>query len=68
MIRCIPCGPPLDQWQLARVVAVMLNQVEGVQHRIMVPASAPQRMEVRVPSSRAITASLPMPMIASIIP
>jgi hypothetical protein len=25
----------------------MLDQVEGVQHRLLTPASAPQRMEVR---------------------
>ena len=43
--------PPLalDQRQIAQVVAVMLDQVEGVQHRLMAPASAPQRMEVRRP-------------------
>jgi hypothetical protein len=33
-------------------------KLEGVQHRLMTPALAPQSMEVRrVPSSRAITAS-----------
>ena len=41
--------PPLalDQRQVAQVVAVMLDQVEGEQHRLMAPALAPQRMEVR---------------------
>ena len=43
--------PPLavDQRQVAQVVAVMLDQVEREQHRLMAPASAPQRMEVRRP-------------------
>jgi len=39
----------LDQGQVAQVVAVMLDQIEGVQHRLMAPASAPQRTEVRRP-------------------
>ena len=40
--------PPLalDQRQVAQVVAVMLDQVEGVQHHLTAPASVPQRMEV----------------------
>jgi len=43
--------PPLALYrrQIAQVVAIMLDQVEGVQHRLMAPASAPQRMEVRRP-------------------
>jgi hypothetical protein len=43
------CQPPLslDRRQVAKVVALMLDQVEGVQHRLATPASAPQRMEVR---------------------
>jgi len=43
--------PPLalDQLQLAQVVAVMLDQIEGEQHCLMASASAPQRMEVRRP-------------------
>ena len=43
--------PPLalDQRQVAQVVAVMLDQVEGEQHRLMAPAFASQRMEVRRP-------------------
>jgi hypothetical protein len=43
--------PPLalDQWQLAQVVAVVLQQVEGVQHHLTAPSSVPQRMEVRRP-------------------
>ena len=46
--------PPLalDQRQVAQIVAVMLDQVEGEQHRLMSPALAPQRAEVR----RAIVA------------
>jgi hypothetical protein len=39
----------LNQPQVAQVVAVMLDQVEGVQHRLMAPASGPQRTEVRHP-------------------
>jgi hypothetical protein len=39
----------LDQRQVAQVVAVMLDQVEGVQHCLTAPTSAPQRMEVRRP-------------------
>ena len=43
--------PPLalDQRQGAQVVAVELEQVEGVQHRLMAPALAAQRTEVRCP-------------------
>ena len=43
--------PPLalDQRQVAQVVAVMPDQVEGVQHHLTSPASAPQRTEVRRP-------------------
>ena len=36
----------LDQRQVAQVVAVLLDQVEGVQHCLMTPVSAPQRTEV----------------------
>jgi hypothetical protein len=45
------CKPPLslDQWQVAQVVAVMPDQVEREQHRLIAPASAPQRTEVRRP-------------------
>ena len=41
--------PPLalDQRHLAQVVAVMLDQIEGLQHRLMASAFAPQRAEVR---------------------
>ena len=39
----------LNQRQIAQVVAVMLDQVEGVQHRLLTPASAPQLVEVRRP-------------------
>jgi hypothetical protein len=43
--------PPLafDQWQLAKVVAVVLDQVEGVEHHRMAGAPGAQRMEVRPP-------------------
>jgi hypothetical protein len=43
--------PPLalDQRQVAKVRTVMLDQVEGEQHRLMAPAFAPQRAEVRCP-------------------
>ena len=39
----------LDQWQAAQIVAVMPDQVEGVQHHLTAPSSVPQRMEVRRP-------------------
>ena len=39
----------LDRRQVAQVVVVMLDQVDGVQHRLMATASAPQRMEVGRP-------------------
>ena len=41
--------PPLalDQWQVAQVDAIVLDQVEGVQHRLMAPALASERVEVR---------------------
>jgi hypothetical protein len=42
----------LDQRQVAEVDAVMLDQVEGEQHRFMAPALASQRVEV----GRAIVA------------
>ena len=48
---------PVDQWQVAQVVAIVLDQVEGVQYRLMAPLLAPQRIEVRCPLSWAITAS-----------
>ena len=35
----------------------MLDQVERVQHRLVAPAFAPQRMEVQRPVVGAITAS-----------
>jgi hypothetical protein len=43
--------PPLalDQRQVAQIDAVMLDQIERVQHRLMAAALAPQRMEVRRP-------------------
>ena len=47
----------LDQRQVAQVVAVMLDQVEGVQNRLMSSAFTPQRAEVRRPVVAAITAS-----------
>jgi hypothetical protein len=41
--------PPLalEQRQAAQAIAVMLQQVEGVQHGLTAPALAPQRMKVR---------------------
>jgi hypothetical protein len=30
-----------------QVVAVMLDQIEGIQHRLMATVFAPQRMEIR---------------------
>jgi hypothetical protein len=43
-----PGEPPfaLDQRQLAQVVAVMPDQVEGVQHHLTASSSVSQRMEV----------------------
>ena len=43
--------PPLalDQRQVAQVVVVKFDQVEGVQHRFLATPFAPQRMEVRCP-------------------
>jgi hypothetical protein len=43
--------PPLalDQRKVAQIVAVMLQQVERDQHRLMAPVLAPQCMEVRRP-------------------
>ena len=37
----------LDQWQAAKIVTTMPDQVEGVQHHLMAPALASQRVEVR---------------------
>ena len=45
-------GEPLlafEQRQVAQVSPVMLQQVEGIQHRLRPPASAPQRVEVGHP-------------------
>jgi hypothetical protein len=39
----------VDHRQVAQVVAVMLDQVEGEQHRLTATALAPERMEVRRP-------------------
>ena len=39
----------LDQRQVAQVGTVVLQQVEGVQHRLWTPPLAPQRPEVRHP-------------------
>jgi hypothetical protein len=39
----------VDQRQVAQVVAVMLDQVEGEQRRLTATALAPQRMEVQHP-------------------
>ena len=39
----------VDQRQVAQVVVVMLNQVEGEQHRLIATALAPERLEVRHP-------------------
>ena len=39
----------VDQRQVAQVVAVMLDQVEGEQHRLTATALAPERLEVRRP-------------------
>ena len=43
--------PPLafEQRQVAQISPVVLQQVEGKQHRLRPPASAPQRIEVRHP-------------------
>jgi len=45
------CDPSLalDQRQVAQVVAVMLDQVEGEQHCLTATSLAPQRAEVRRP-------------------
>lgn len=46
-----PLEPPLalDQRQVAQIIAVALDQVEGVQHRLMGPALASQRVKIRCP-------------------
>jgi hypothetical protein len=40
--------PPLalDQRQVAQVLAVVLDQIKGVQHRLMTPTFASERVEV----------------------
>ena len=54
----LPLGPAeqsgepllaLDQRQVAQVGTVVLQQVEGIQHRLWTPAFAPQCPEVRHP-------------------
>ena len=35
----------LDQWQIAQLVAVLLDQIEGVQYHLAAPSFGPQRME-----------------------
>jgi len=51
--------PPLalDQRQVAQVLAVMLDQVEGEQHRLMAPSWLRSAWKSGVPSPRALTAS-----------
>jgi hypothetical protein len=51
--------PPLalDQRESAQVTAVLLQEIEGVQHRFAAPTLAAQRTEVIRPMSPMITAS-----------
>jgi hypothetical protein len=39
----------VDHRQVAQIVAVVLDQVEGEQHRLTATALAPERLEVRRP-------------------